>query len=277
MDKNNMKYILTIFFAMSMASSFCQAGWEVSGGDSYALQFVKIGRVLAEQMPKNPACTFREGINLSEFRQAIESSEVSTVNQDTPSIGNKIYVNRLSWPNLSNDKKTILVLKAYSMNSASQFNGSFTEDQVYKCATAVNSVKIFPPHGAKRFDPPLPVSKDIAVMAKELLSRLSNAPDADVLKHFEFAKLKSAVDQVSIGTAPIALKFTDSQIKDGLNFKDQQSASLLINKSTWRRMNRGQRMELLLHEYLSVIGSNDKHYQISSLLFRDLPSQDYLR
>lgn len=307
--KKSLKLISPRFLILSLLAltGFClesHAGWEVGGGDVYALKFVKAARMIAEDVSKNPNCPLRQSINIDEFKQAIEKVEVSTSNEDIQVDEKKINVNRRTWPFMTKRAKLETVLKSYTQHTSKPFTDALTEATEQSCFTSGNWRKIFSSNssGLEDRNSNLVISQDVALTAKQLLARLNSEPDAEVLKRFDLCKLQSAMththaqywnsvkkaentencdsasdtaQHVSVETAPIALKFGGGEIKDGLNFKKGHSAEVLINRSLWRQMNRGQRMELLLHEYLSVIGSNDKHYQISSLLFRDLPVQDY--
>jgi hypothetical protein len=287
-----------IFIVFSLLHSSAQAGWEVSGGDTYALQFVKIGRLIAEELPKHPACPLNSKINFPNFTQSIETEEVSTANEDSPSTETKIHLNRLTWRNLTMRKKLEIVLKAYTRNSATPFTGSIDLDTETKCEVSLEWKKAFEATVPEDNNQDLAVSQNVGAMARKLLNRLSSAPDSSVLKRFSYCKLEVAIENthldgvelkpshsncskgekskaISINTAPLALKFADNQLKDGLNLKNKDSAVLVINRSVWRTLSDGQKMELLLHEYLNVIGSPDHHYQISSLLFHDIPLADY--
>jgi hypothetical protein len=298
-----MKLFQFCFLTISLVSLSAAhgGGWEVGGGDVYALKFVKTARLMAEDIGKNQYCSLHKAINLTEFKHAIETVEVSTSMEDLKVANGKIVVNRQAWPFMTTRGKLETVLKAYSQNTSTPFTGVLSSQTRLSCFNSYNWRLIFK-DVPEDTNSNLAIPQDVATTAQRLLTRLMAEPDAEVLKRFDLCKLQSAMihtntaywsgvkklsrsescasaiassKEVLVGTTPIALRYGENELKDGLNYKSDHHAEVLINRSLWRQMTHGQRMELLLHEYLSVIGSNDRHYQISSLLFHDLPVQDY--
>jgi hypothetical protein len=113
-----MKWLMAALMVLSTASAF--AGNELgNGGDSFAQEFVAIGRKLAELLENNPDPAFSAGIFQESVKRAAVSSkdklelrgaEVDAINY--PESG-RIEINRSRWKEYGLREKTSLVFHEY--------------------------------------------------------------------------------------------------------------------------------------------------------------------
>jgi hypothetical protein len=280
--------ILTVFLIAiqtSEAQSASSSGQESWGGDTASLKFVKFGRILAFEMVHTPGCNLRKYFSARVLNGVIEKTNVESSDVTQPDRPGYIYLNRLQWWELPQNFKAEIALKKY----AAQLGIALSEEQVSEAISLCSQSKLWAKNSnleiPKDREPEVDVKKDLASLSSELLEamkagRIKAIPSGFRIDHFQelisrLRDVRSENGHTSVRLHPVYIRFPANMIKDAKNTVHGTKRDLVINRSVWKYLSRGQKKEFLFHELLGLMRIDDRTYHYSSLLIYDLPEEEY--
>jgi hypothetical protein len=265
-------------------SSSGPGGWETGGGDISALQFVKMGRELGEEMLSgSPACSkLRHTIDPAKFLRSVENARVSSTNGTPINTPGAIQFNRRSWYNISRETELFQVFHGYSVNALAH-DVQADEASVWKCLPSTRRLNMFGHIFEEPYGDNETFVKDVhqasANLKKIVLAHSKELGDWSI----PTSKLLEVIDKIETGEKDFVLSasstpihFKSGEIKDGKNAKDGSSLYLSLNEPLWIRSDNATKVELLFHECLGLTGVDDSRYQYSSRIWKFAPARLYV-
>jgi hypothetical protein len=279
---------LTFFLVISWiaeAQSTSSSGQESWGGDTASLKFVKYGRILAFEMERSPGCDIRKYFTVRALNNVIEKTEVESSDVTRPDRPGHIYLNRLQWWELPQNFKAEIALKKY----AGQMGVTLSENQVSEAVAHCSQSRLWTKNSnieiPKDREPVVDVQKDVTSLSVELLEaikagKIKAIPSGFKADQFQelilrLSDVQNANVQTSLRLQPVFIRFPENMIKDAKNTVHGNMRDLVINRSIWKHLSRGQKKEFLFHEFLGLMRIDDRTYRYSSLLIYDLPEDEY--
>jgi hypothetical protein len=99
--------------------------------------------------------------------------------------------------------------------------------------------------------------------AEQVLQYLQKTP----LRSIDLVALEQAVNSAKVESTEETLKL-EGMDKDALNYPAQNR--IVFSRKRWEAMATNERLALVLHEYLGLLGQKDASYQFSKNLLKDL-------
>lgn len=106
--------------------------------------------------------------------------------------------------------------------------------------------------------------------AQYLLKHLQNSN----IKGLDIDALGNAINTSSVESTEEYLKLNGMD-KDAINYPSEKR--IIFNRIRWSSFITNERLALVLHEYLGLLGTQDANYQYSKFLLKDLTTINHIR
>ncbi|MCB0421218.1 MAG: hypothetical protein KDD61_09485 [Bdellovibrionales bacterium] len=103
-------------------------------------------------------------------------------------------------------------------------------------------------------------------LAEEILESFKELPSKDLPSEDFVALFSESLEKVEV-TSLDRVKLGDTEV-DAINFPDIDEPKILLGRERWLdpRITMDMRKQLIIHEFLSIMGFDDKYYRLSHRL-----------